>query len=88
MHERLTTHERGHWSATELLTAATATGHESLGFTDAGRLAVGQTADITVVDLTSWRLHGTGATPESLVFAATGADVHTDWRTDWRAGGE
>ncbi|MFL6156009.1 MAG: formimidoylglutamate deiminase [Marmoricola sp.] len=75
MHERLATRERGHWSAAELLTAATATGHESLGFTDGGRLAVGQRADLRVLDLASWRLRGTGASAESVAFAATGADV-------------
>ncbi|MET3961536.1 formiminoglutamate deiminase [Marmoricola sp. OAE513] len=75
MHERLRTRERGHWSATELLDAATTTGHASLGFGDAGRIAVGQRADLRVLDLDSWSLRGTGTTPESVVFAATGADV-------------
>ncbi len=75
MHERLRSQQRGHWSAVELLEAATGTGHASLGFPDAGRIAVGQRADLRVLDLDSWRLRGTGATPESIVFAATGADV-------------
>ena len=75
MHERLRTQERGHWSAAELIEAATVTGHESLGFGDAGRIAVGQRADFRVLDLESWRLRGTGASAESVVFAATGADV-------------
>jgi formiminoglutamate deiminase len=77
MHERLATQERGHWSAVELLTAATATGHESLGFPDAGRIAEGQRADLVTVDLASIRTRGTGASPETLVFAATGADVRS-----------
>ena len=34
--ERLATMRRGHWSAAELLTAATTTGHASLGWADAG----------------------------------------------------
>jgi cytosine/adenosine deaminase-related metal-dependent hydrolase len=77
MHERLATQQRGHWSAVELLAAATYDGHASLGFADAGRIAVGQRADLITVDLDTWRTRGTGATPETLVFAATGADVRT-----------
>ena len=34
--ERLATQRRGHWSAAELLAAATTTGHASLGWADAG----------------------------------------------------
>lgn len=75
MHERLATQERGHWSAAELLAAATRDGHASLGFDDAGRIAVGQRADLVVVDLETHRTRGTGGGPETLVFAATGADV-------------
>lgn len=75
MHERLRTQERGHWSAAELVDAASVTGNASLGFADAGRIAVGQRADLRVLDLESWRLRGTGACAEAVVFAATGADV-------------
>jgi len=75
MHERLATRERGHWSATELLAAATYDGHRSLGFEDAGRIEVGQRADLVTVDLDTIRTRGTGAGPETLVFAATSADV-------------
>jgi len=75
MHERLATQQRGHWSAVELLAAATYDGHASLGFPDAGRVAEGQRADLVTVDLDSWRTRGAGATPETLVFAATAADV-------------
>jgi formiminoglutamate deiminase len=75
MHERLATQERGHWTAAELLAAGTYDGHESLGFGDTGRIAVGQRADLVTVDLDSWRTRGTGATAETLVFAASGADV-------------
>ena len=77
LHERLATRERGHWSAAELLAAATRDGHASLGFDDAGRIAVGQRADLVDVDLTSIRTRGTGASAETLVYAATGADVRT-----------
>ena len=75
MHERLATQERGHWSAVELLAAATYDGQASLGFPDAGRIAAGRRADLVTLDLDSWRTRGTGATPETLVYAATGADV-------------
>jgi formiminoglutamate deiminase len=75
MHERLATQERGHWSAAELLAAATYDGHASLGFPDAGRIAVGRRADLVTVDLDTWRTRGAGATAEALVFAATAADV-------------
>ncbi len=75
MHERLATQRRGHWTALELLGAATYAGHRSLGFDDAGQLAEGQCADLVTVDLDSWRTRGTGAGPETLVFAATGADA-------------
>jgi formiminoglutamate deiminase len=75
MHERLATQQRGHWTAAELLAAATHDGHASLGFADAGRIEVGQRADLVTVDLDTWRTRGTGATAETLVFAATGADV-------------
>lgn len=75
MHERLATQRRGHWSAAELLDAATAEGHASLGFDDAGRIAIGQRADLITVDLDTWRTRGCGASAETVVFAATGADV-------------
>ena len=75
MHERLATRERGHWTAAELLAAATYDGHASLGFADAGRIDVGQHADLVTVDLDTWRTRGAGATAETLVFAATAADV-------------
>ena len=73
--ERLARQTRGHWSAPELLEAATVTGHRSLGFGDAGRIAVGQRADLVTVDLSSPRTAGCGAAPETVVFAAAAADV-------------
>ena len=75
MHERLSSQERGHWSALELLAAATYDGHRSLGFPDAGRIAPGQRADLVTVDLGSIRTRGTGDSAETVVFAATAADV-------------
>ena len=73
--ERLATQRRGHWSAAELLTAATADGHAGLGVDDAGRIAVGQRADLVTLDPTSVRTAGTGADEATVVFAATAADV-------------
>ncbi len=72
--ERLATQERGHWSADELLLAATRDGHASLGF-DAGRIAVGARADLVTLDTASVRTAGTGADSGTAVFAASGADV-------------
>ena len=53
--ERLATQQRGHWTAAELLTAATTDGHASLGWDDAGAIAVGRRADLVVVDPASPR---------------------------------
>ncbi|KRF11727.1 formimidoylglutamate deiminase [Nocardioides sp. Soil796] len=75
--ERLATQKRGHWTAIDLLHAATHEGHASLGFPDAGRIAVGQRADLVTLDLTSPRTAGTGAGPETAVFAAVAEDVRS-----------
>lgn len=85
LHERLVTEERGHWSTARLLAAATTAGHTSLGFPEAGAIAPGAWADLVAVRLDSVRtagarLHGPGgtsadATADSVVFAATAADV-------------
>jgi formiminoglutamate deiminase len=75
LHERLATQQRGHWSADELMTAATAAGHRSLGFADAGRIAVGARADLVTIDASSPRTAGTEADEATAVFAATAADV-------------
>ncbi|WP_406050075.1 formimidoylglutamate deiminase [Kribbella sp. NBC_00889] len=73
--ERLASRERGHWSASELLKAATTDGHRSLGFADAGVIEVGARADLVAVRLDSARTAGTGGTVETAVFAASAADV-------------
>ncbi len=73
--ERLATQERGHWAAAELLEAATTVGHRSLGWDDAGAIAVGQRADLVTLDTASPRTAGTGADEHTAVFAATAADV-------------
>jgi cytosine/adenosine deaminase-related metal-dependent hydrolase len=73
--ERLATQERGHWSAAELLAAATVDGHRSLGVADAGRIEVGSRADLVTLDTSSPRTAGTGADEATAVFAASAADV-------------
>jgi cytosine/adenosine deaminase-related metal-dependent hydrolase len=73
--ERLATRERGHWSADELLRAATYDGHRSLGFDGVGRIEVGARADLVTLDTGSVRTAGTGADAGTAVFAASGADV-------------
>lgn len=75
LNERLATQARGHWSAPELLSAATQDGQASLGFADAGRIAVGQRADLVTLDTRTQRTAGTGADEGTAVFAASGADV-------------
>ncbi|GGZ98790.1 formimidoylglutamate deiminase [Streptomyces echinoruber] len=78
--ERLRTRTRGHWTASDLLYAATEAGHAALGWTEAGTLRAGALADFTTIALDSVRT--AGAPPhlgaETAVFAATAADVrHT-----------
>ena len=73
--ERLATQQRGHWSVGELLTAGTRDGHASLGWPDAGEIAVGHRADLVTLDTASPRTAGTGADGHTAVFAATAADV-------------
>ncbi len=73
--ERLATERRGHWSAAELLNAATVDGHRSLGFADAGAIAVGRRADMVTIDPASSRTAGAGADEQAVVFAASAADV-------------
>jgi formiminoglutamate deiminase len=75
--ERLRTRRRGHWTAGELLTAATSAGHEALGWPEAGRIEPGAYADLVTVSLDSVRLAGAdpGRLAESVVFAASPTDV-------------
>lgn len=75
--ERLRTERRGHWSASALLRAATADGHASLGWSECGRIAPGQLADLTTMSLGSVRLAGwqSGTLLESAVFAGAAQDV-------------
>ena len=73
MHERLATFHRGRFSPEQLLTAATR--HDSLGWTDAGALAVGGRADLVAVRTDTART--AGADPAQILLAATAADVDT-----------
>jgi formiminoglutamate deiminase len=78
--ERLASGERGHHSAVDLLRAATEGGHRSLGWPEAGRIAVGAPADFVTVDLLD-SVRMAGSEPETvlqtIVFSATAADVRT-----------
>jgi cytosine/adenosine deaminase-related metal-dependent hydrolase len=74
-HERLRSGERGRFRPAELVEALTAAGHASLGWPDAGRLAVGCRADLVSVALDTPRT--AGAEPGQAVLAAGAADVGT-----------
>ena len=75
--ERLVTQERGHFTAAGLARAATAAGHASLGWPEAGQLAPGALADLVTVALDTPRTAGAVAATalESVIFGATAADV-------------
>ncbi|MCH0564355.1 MULTISPECIES: formimidoylglutamate deiminase [unclassified Streptomyces] len=80
LNERLRSRTRGHWTAADLLRAATADGHAALGWDEAGTLAPQALADFTTIALDSVRTAGPppGLGAETAVFAATAADVrHT-----------
>ena len=81
--ERLARRKRGVIAASRLLTSATDDGQRSLGWTDAGTIRVGARADLVAVDLESVRTAGGNATVETVVFAASAADV-TDVIVDGR----
>lgn len=76
--ERLAAQVRGSHDAPSLMRAATANGHESLGWSDAGRIEVGMLADLVSVRMDSVRTAGSSALTavESAIFAASAADVH------------
>jgi formiminoglutamate deiminase len=75
--QRLATGRRGTFSSADLMTALVGAGHRSLGWEDAGGIAVGQRADLVTVALDSVRLAGTepAAALDAVVFAGTAADV-------------
>ena len=73
LHERLSTQERGHFDQEELLAAATAAGHASLGWTSAGRLTVGSRADLVTISLDTPRT--AGIDPGGVLMAASAPDI-------------
>ena len=75
MHERLVSGERGRFEVRDLIEAGTASGHRSLGWFDAGHIAIGERADLVCLDVESVRT--AGCSPEQAVLAATNADVRT-----------
>jgi len=75
MHERLETNQRGRIQPAEIVTALTSAGHNSLGWTDVGRIAVGQRADFVAIRTDSVRT--AGSDPAQIVLSAFAADVHT-----------
>jgi formiminoglutamate deiminase len=76
--QRLATETRGHFTADELLTAATSAGQRALGWPDAGALAAGRLADFITVRLDTVRTAGAGTDlAGAVVHAGTAADVHT-----------
>jgi formiminoglutamate deiminase len=77
--ERLASQERGHFTAHELASAATLTGHASLGWPEAGELSAGGLADFMTVALDSPRTAGSSPATalEAVIFGATATDVRS-----------
>ena len=75
MHERLASRERGRIAPAALVAALTRDGHASIGWPEAGCLAVGAPADLVAVRLDTVRT--AGVDPRQVVLAATAADVDT-----------
>jgi formiminoglutamate deiminase len=75
--ERLARRSRGHFTAEDLLLAATCDGHASLGWPDAGEIAPGAWADLVTMSLDSVRTAGAddSLALETAVFGASAADV-------------
>jgi len=75
--ERLACRSRGHFTAEDLLLAATCDGHTSLGWPDAGEVAPGAWADLVTMSLDSVRTAGAddSLALETAVFSASAADV-------------
>ncbi|SHG44729.1 formimidoylglutamate deiminase [Streptoalloteichus hindustanus] len=73
--ERLRSNHRGRFRPEELLAAATAHGHDSLGWTGDGRIAVGAHCDLVAVRTDTPRT--AGALPDQVLLAASASDVDT-----------
>ena len=74
-YERLAGGRRGVFTQRQLVETLTVTGHRSLGWEDAGALAVGQNADLVAIALDTHRT--AGIDPAQVVMAAGSADVRT-----------
>jgi formiminoglutamate deiminase len=72
LHERLTSGERGRFSAAELISIASEYGYRSLGW-EGGRIESGAPADFVVVRADSVRT--VGGRPDQICYAATAVDV-------------
>ncbi|TMK71571.1 MAG: formimidoylglutamate deiminase [Actinobacteria bacterium] len=77
--ERLASGERGHIAASELLGAATESGHACLGWPEAGRIEPGAIADLVTMGIDTPRLAGADRrdAADAVVFGATAADVRS-----------
>jgi formiminoglutamate deiminase len=64
MHERLASGVRGSWSAKQLWSAATSTGHSSLGFDDADPIGLGVSARTAGADELLWAATAADVVPE------------------------
>lgn len=85
LNERLRTGRRGTCTATALLDAATAQGHDTLGWSDAGRLAPGYRADLVTLDTSSIRTAGLDpARAADMMLAGMSAAEVTDVVVDGR----
>ncbi|HEV7789438.1 MAG TPA: formimidoylglutamate deiminase [Pseudonocardia sp.] len=73
--ERLRTGRRGRFAPEELIRCATAAGHRSLGWPDAGEIAPGAPGDLVALRPDTPRT--AGAAPGQLLLAASAADVHS-----------
>jgi formiminoglutamate deiminase len=73
MHERLASLHRGRFAPQDLLRALT--NHNTLGWSDAGKVEVAARADLVAVRLDSVRT--AGSAPEQVLLSATSADVDT-----------
>lgn len=74
-YERLAGGRRGVFTQPELVDALTVAGHRSLGWEDAGTIAVGMRADLVAIALDTTRT--AGIDPGQVVMAAGAADVRT-----------
>lgn len=73
MHERLASGERGRFSSSELVEAATHAGYASLGWPEGGRIADGALADFVVVRTDTVNTAGTRA--GQVVYCANQSDI-------------